>query len=128
MENKDYNSDYNCRSRSDIINDICKDELLTIMKSHYINYDHETDDVIDGKQKAINKIFDDKSTEINIAIDKDKERVLKNMLSIPINSTVRISPTELVKRVPNGWIYLTEIYNGNIYPSVINMVTTFVPE
>lgn len=122
----DYN--YKAKSEYELISEMYKSEIQRISELP------ETLCLIDNgsfksiRSDAYSKFFDTNKTAIKMAVNNENKRVFKNLATIPLNTTVRVSDCNLVQRVPNGWLYMTEIYNNRIDPSVINIVTTFVPE
>lgn len=124
MNNTDYT--YVGKTKANIIKEYFANELNAIDKLPTKLFNPFEPEFVNCQELAINELMLNNANKLNSEIIKDNERVVNNMLDIPINVTVRIDSNTLVKRVPNGWIYFYEIYNNNIHPSVINIVSTFV--
>jgi hypothetical protein len=114
------------KPRSIIISELFANDLKSISKLPKELFDLELNKFVNPQEIAIKNLSENKDSLIDNEIIKDNNRVLNNLLNIPLNTTVRIDYSTLVKKVPNGWIYYYEIYNDNINPSVINMIATFV--
>ena len=117
---------YIAKPRAVIISELFANDLTSISKLPTELFDLESNKFVNPQEIAIKKLSENKDSLIDNEIIKDNNRVLNNLLNIPLNTTVRIDYSTLVKKVPNGWIYYYEIYNGNINPSVVNMISTFV--
>lgn len=113
------------KPRDVIISELFANDLKSISKLPTELFDLELNKFVNPQEIAIKKLSENKDSLIDNEIIKENNRVLNNLLNIPLNTTVRIDYSTLVK-VPNGWIYYYEIYNDNINPSVINMISTFV--
>ena len=114
------------KPRDVIISELFANDFKSISKLPTELFDLELNKFVNPQEIAIKKLSENKDSLIDNEIIKDNNRVLNNLLNIPLNTTVRIDYSTLVKKVPNGWIYYYEIYNDNINPSVINMISTFV--
>lgn len=114
------------KPRDVIISELFANDLKSISKLPTELFDLELNKFVNPQEIAIKKLSENKDSLIDNEIIKDNNRVLNNLLNIPLNTTVRIDYSTLVKKVPNGWIYYYEIYNDNINPSVVNMIATFV--
>ena len=114
------------KPRDVIISELFANDLKSISKLPTELFDLESNKFVNPQEIAIKNLSENKDSLIDNEIIKDNNRVLNNLLNIPLNTTVRIDYSTLVKKVPNGWIYYYEIYNDNINPSVINMIATFV--
>ena len=114
------------KPRDVIISELFANDLKSISKLPTELFDLELNKFVNPQEIAIKNLSENKDSLIDNEIIKDNNRVLNNLLNIPLNTTVRIDYSTLVKKVPNGWIYYYEIYNDNINPSVINMIATFV--
>ena len=114
------------KPRSIIISELFANDLKSISKLPKELFDLELNKFVNPQEIAIKNLSENKDSLIDNEIIKDNNRVLNNLLNIPLNTTVRIDYSTLVKKVPNGWIYYYEIYNDNINPSVVNMISTFV--
>lgn len=117
---------YIAKPRAVIISELFANDLTSISKRPTELFDLESNKFVNPQEIAIKKLSENKDSLIDNEIIKDNNRVLNNLLNIPLNTTVRIDYSTLVKKVPNGWIYYYEIYNDNINPSVVNMISTFV--
>lgn len=117
---------YIAKPRSIIISELFANDLKSISKLPKELFDLESNKFVNPHEIAIKNLSENKDSLIDNAIIKENTRVLNNLLNIPLNTTVRIDYSTLVKKVPNGWIYYYEIYNDNINPSVVNMISTFV--
>lgn len=117
---------YIAKPRDVIISELFANDLKSISKLPTELFDLELNKFVNPQEIAIKNLSENKDSLIDNEIIKDNNRVLNNLLNIPLNTTVRIDYSTLVKKVPNGWIYYYEIYNDNINPSVINMISTFV--
>ena len=117
---------YIAKPRDVIISELFANDLKSISKLPTELFDLELNKFVNPQEIAIKKLSENKDSLIDNEIIKDNNRVLNNLLNIPLNTTVRIDYSTLVKKVPNGWIYYYEIYNDNINPSVVNMISTFV--
>lgn len=117
---------YIAKPRDVIISELFANDFKSISKLPTELFDLELNKFVNPQEIAIKNLSENKDSLIDNAIIKDNNRVLNNLLNIPLNTTVRIDYSTLVKKVPNGWIYYYEIYNDNINPSVINMISTFV--
>ena len=117
---------YIAKPRDVIISELFANDLKSISKLPTELFDLELNKFINPQEIAIKNLSENKDSLIDNAIIKYNNRVLNNLLNIPLNTTVRIDYSTLVKKVPNGWIYYYEIYNDNINPSVVNMISTFV--
>ena len=124
MNYKDYT--YIGKPRDVIISELFANDLKSISKLPTELFDLELNKFVNPQEIAIKNLSENKDSLIDNEIIKENNRVLNNLLNIPLNTTVRIDYSTLVKKVPNGWIYYYEIYNDNINPSVINMISTFV--
>lgn len=118
---------YIARPSHDIIAELFKEEFAKILKLSEKSFNPDTGDETNPREQAFKKLAEDRSTELNRAIENDKRRVKQNLVDIPMNTVVRISPTTTIRRVVKGWIYYDEIYNNHVNPSLINMISTFVP-
>lgn len=114
------------KPRDVIISELFANDFKSISKLPTELFDLELNKFVNPQEIAIKNLSENKDSLIDNEIIKDNNRVLNNLLNIPLNTTVRIDYSTLVKKVPNGWIYYYEIYNDNINPSVINMISTFV--
>lgn len=114
------------KPRDVIISELFANDLKSISKLPTELFDLELNKFVNPQEIAIKNLSENKDSLIDNEIIKDNNRVLNNLLNIPLNTTVRIDYSTLVKKVPNGWIYYYEIYNDNINPSVVNMISTFV--
>lgn len=114
------------KPRDVIISELFANDLKSISKLPTELFDLESNKFVNPQEIAIKTLSENKDSLIDNEIIKENNRVLNNLLNIPLNTTVRIDYSTLVKKVPNGWIYYYEIYNDNINPSVINMISTFV--
>lgn len=114
------------KPRDVIISELFANDLKSISKLPTELFDLESNKFVNPQEIAIKNLSENKDSLIDNEIIKENNRVLNNLLNIPLNTTVRIDYSTLVKKVPNGWIYYYEIYNDNINPSVINMISTFV--
>lgn len=114
------------KPRDVIISELFANDLKSISKLPTELFDLELNKFVNPQEIAIKNLSENKDSLIDNEIIKENNRVLNNLLNIPLNTTVRIDYSTLVKKVPNGWIYYYEIYNDNINPSVINMISTFV--
>ena len=114
------------KPRDVIISELFANDLKSISKLPTELFDLESNKFINPQEIAIKNLSENKDSLIDNEIIKENNRVLNNLLNIPLNTTVRIDYSTLVKKVPNGWIYYYEIYNDNINPSVVNMISTFV--
>lgn len=114
------------KPRDVIISELVANDLKSISKLPTELFDLELNKFVNPQEIAIKTLSENKDSLIDNEIIKENNRVLNNLLNIPLNTTVRIDYSTLVKKVPNGWIYYYEIYNDNINPSVINMISTFV--
>ena len=114
------------KPRDVIISELFANDLKSISKLPTELFDLELNKFVNPQEIAIKTLSENKDSLIDNEIIKENNRVLNNLLNIPLNTTVRIDYSTLVKKVPNGWIYYYEIYNDNINPSVINMISTFV--
>lgn len=114
------------KPRDVIISELFANDLKSISKLPTELFDLESNKFVNPQEIAIKTLSENKDSLIDNEIIKENNRVLNNLLNIPLNTTVRIDDSTLVKKVPNGWIYYYEIYNDNINPSVINMISTFV--
>ena len=114
------------KPRDVIISELFANDLKSISKLPTELFDLESNKFINPQEIAIKTLSENKDSLIDNEIIKENNRVLNNLLNIPLNTTVRIDYSTLVKKVPNGWIYYYEIYNDNINPSVVNMISTFV--
>ena len=117
---------YIAKPRDVIISELFANDLKSISKLPTELFDLESNKFVNPQEIAIKTLSENKDSLIDNEIIKENNRVLNNLLNIPLNTTVRIDYSTLVKKVPNGWIYYYEIYNDNINPSVINMISTFV--
>ena len=117
---------YIAKPRDVIISELFANDLKSISKLPTELFDLESNKFVNPQEIAIKTLSENKDSLIDNEIIKENNRVLNNLLNIPLNVTVRIDYSTLVKKVPNGWIYYYEIYNDNINPSVINMISTFV--
>ena len=117
---------YIAKPRDVIISELFANDLKSISKLPTELFDLELNKFVNPQEIAIKNLSENKDSLIDNEIIKDNNRVLNNLLNIPLNTTVRIDYSTLVKKVPNGWIYYYEIYNDNINPSVVNMISTFV--
>ena len=117
---------YIAKPRDVIISELFANDLKSISKLPTELFDLELNKFVNPQEIAIKNLSENKDSLIDNEIIKENNRVLNNLLNIPLNTTVRIDYSTLVKKVPNGWIYYYEIYNDNINPSVINMISTFV--
>ena len=117
---------YIAKPRAVIISELFANDLKSISKLPKELFDLELNKFVNPQEIAIKNLSENKDSLIDNEIIKDNNRVLNNLLNIPLNTTVRIDYSTLVKKVPNGWIYYYEIYNDNINPSVVNMISTFV--
>ncbi len=114
------------KPRDVIISELFANDFKSISKLPTELFDLELNKFVNPQEIAIKNLSENKDSLIDNEIIKENNRVLNNLLNIPLNTTVRIDYSTLVKKVPNGWIYYYEIYNDNINPSVINMISTFV--
>ena len=114
------------KPRDVIISELFANDFKSISKLPTETFDLESNKFVNPQEIAIKTLSENKDSLIDNEIIKENNRVLNNLLNIPLNTTVRIDYSTLVKKVPNGWIYYYEIYNDNINPSVINMISTFV--
>lgn len=114
------------KPRDVIISELFANDFKSISKLPTELFDLESNKFVNPQEIAIKNLSENKDSLIDNEIIKENNRVLNNLLNIPLNTTVRIDYSTLVKKVPNGWIYYYEIYNDNINPSVINMISTFV--
>lgn len=114
------------KPRDVIISELFANDFKSISKLPTELFDLESNKFVNPQEIAIKTLSENKDSLIDNEIIKENNRVLNNLLNIPLNTTVRIDYSTLVKKVPNGWIYYYEIYNDNINPSVINMISTFV--
>ena len=114
------------KPRDVIISELFANDFKSISKLPTELFDLELNKFVNPQEIAIKNLSENKDSLIDNEIIKENNRVLNNLLNIPLNTTVRIDYSTLVKKVPNGWIYYYEIYNDNINPSVINMIATFV--
>jgi hypothetical protein len=114
------------KPRDVIISELFANDLKSISKLPTELFDLELNKFVNPQEIAIKNLSENKDSLIDNEIIKENNRVLNNLLNIPLNTTVRIDYSTLVKKVPNGWIYYYEIYNDNINPSVVNMISTFV--
>ena len=114
------------KPRDVIISELFANDLKSISKLPTELFDLESNKFVNPQEIAIKTLSENKDSLIDNEIIKENNRVLNNLLNIPLNTTVRIDYSTLVKKVPNGWIYYYEIYNDNINPSVVNMISTFV--
>ena len=117
---------YIAKPRDVIISELFANDLKSISKLPTELFDLESNKFVNPQEIAIKTLSENKDSLIDNEIIKENNRVLNNLLNIPLNTTVRIDYSTLVKKVPNGWIYYYEIYNDNINPSVVNMISTFV--
>ena len=117
---------YIAKPRDVIISELFANDFKSISKLPTELFDLELNKFINPQEIAIKNLSENKDSLIDNEIIKENNRVLNNLLNIPLNTTVRIDYSTLVKKVPNGWIYYYEIYNDNINPSVVNMISTFV--
>ena len=117
---------YIAKPRDVIISELFANDFKSISKLPTELFDLELNKFVNPQEIAIKTLSENKDSLIDNEIIKENNRVLNNLLNIPLNTTVRIDYSTLVKKVPNGWIYYYEIYNDNINPSVINMISTFV--
>ena len=117
---------YIAKPRDVIISELFANDLKSISKLPTELFDLESNKFVNPQEIAIKNLSENKDSLIDNEIIKENNRVLNNLLNIPLNTTVRIDYSTLVKKVPNGWIYYYEIYNDNINPSVVNMISTFV--
>ena len=117
---------YIAKPRDVIISELFANDFKSISKLPTELFDLELNKFVNPQEIAIKNLSENKDSLIDNEIIKENNRVLNNLLNIPLNTTVRIDYSTLVKKVPNGWIYYYEIYNDNINPSVINMISTFV--
>ena len=117
---------YIAKPRDVIISELFANDFKSISKLPTELFDLESNKFVNPQEIAIKNLSENKDSLIDNEIIKDNNRVLNNLLNIPLNTTVRIDYSTLVKKVPNGWIYYYEIYNDNINPSVVNMISTFV--
>ena len=117
---------YIAKPRDVIISELFANDFKSISKLPTELFDLELNKFVNPQEIAIKNLSENKDSLIDNEIIKENNRVLNNLLNIPLNVTVRIDYSTLVKKVPNGWIYYYEIYNDNINPSVINMISTFV--
>ena len=117
---------YIAKPRDVIISELFANDLKSISKLPTELFDLELNKFVNPQEIAIKNLSENKDSLIDNEIIKENNRVLNNLLNIPLNTTVRIDYSTLVKKVPNGWIYYYEIYNDNINPSVVNMISTFV--
>lgn len=125
MNNDDYT--YKCRSEQDILDELFKTEFIEMSKLPIKSFDPDTGREVNKREIAVRKLYEEKTKEIETAINDDRNRVEQNMLSIPLNHTVRINATTLVQRVSRGWIYIYETYsNLGAASSVIHKTTSFV--
>jgi hypothetical protein len=125
MNNTDYT--YIAKSRSIIISELFVNDFKSIRNLPTESENPELGTYTNPQEIAIKKLTENKEYLIDNEIIKDNNRVLNNLLNIPLNVTVRIDTSTLVKKVPNGWIYFYEIYNININSTVVNLSATFVP-
>lgn len=114
------------KPRDVIISELFANDFKSISKLPILSENTELGTFVNPQEIAIKTLSENKDSLIDNEIIKENNRVLNNLLNIPLNTTVRIDYSTLVKKVPNGWIYYYEIYNDNINPSVINMISTFV--
>lgn len=114
------------KPRDVIISELFANDFKSISKLPTELFDLELNKFVNPQEIAIKNLSENKDSLIDNEIIKENNRVLNNLLNIPLNTTVRIDYSTLVKKVPNGWIYYYEIYNDNINPSVVNMISTFV--
>ena len=114
------------KPRDVIISELFANDFKSISKLPTELFDLELNKFVNPQEIAIKNLSENKDSLIDNEIIKDNNRVLNNLLNIPLNTTTRIDYSTLVKKVPNGWIYYYEIYNDNINPSVVNMISTFV--
>lgn len=114
------------KPRAVIISELFANDFKSIRKLPRLSENTELGTFVNPQEIAIKNLSENKDSLIDNEIIKENNRVLNNLLNIPLNTTVRIDYSTLVKKVPNGWIYYYEIYNDNINPSVINMISTFV--
>lgn len=127
METPDYT--YQCKPADDIISELLKDKLIGVSKLSRCASDIETGGYVNHQAIAVKKIYDENEVAIKKAIHDDSNRVFNNMIDIPLNRIVRISPNTLVQRVHKGWIYIHETYsNCGASSSVIHKTSTFVAE
>lgn len=117
---------YIAKPRDVIISELFANDFKSISKLPTELFDLELNKFVNPQEIAIKNLSENKDSLIDNEMIKENTRVLNNLLNIPLNTTVRIDYSTLVKKVPNGWIYYYEIYNDNINPSVINMISTFV--
>ena len=117
---------YIAKPRDVIISELFANDLKSISKLPTELFDLESNKFVNPQEIAIKTLSENKDSLIDNEIIKENNRVLNNLLNIPLNTTTRIDYSTLVKKVPNGWIYYYEIYNDNINPSVVNMISTFV--
>jgi hypothetical protein len=119
---------YKCKPQHVILVELFKDEYKEISKLSKNSYDPHTGNLINKQVDVYKKLYYERAKDIDQAIDDDRQRVLKNMVDIPLNYTVRISPNVLLQRVYGGLIYMYETYsNQGAASSVIHKTSTFVP-
>ena len=119
---------YKCKSVNDLISELFKSELVEIRKLSTHAIDPSTGSIVNPRDIAIKKIQETRSSDIDKAIKDDSKRVLDNLVNIPLNKIVRVTPTTTVQRVHMGWIYIHETYsNCGAASTVIQKTSTFVP-
>ena len=127
MDNED-DYIYKCKSVNDLISELFKTELGEIRKLSTCSIDHKTGCNVNPRDIALKQLQETRSSEIDKAIEDDNKRVLNNLINIPLNKTVRVTPTTTVQRVHMGWIYIHETYsNCGVASTVIQKTSTFVP-
>ena len=119
---------YKCKPVNDLISELFKNELVEIRKLSTNTIDHKTGCNVNPRDIALKQLQETRSSEIDKAIEDDNKRVLNNLINIPLNKTVRVTPTTTVQRVHMGWIYIHETYsNCGAASTVIQKTSTFVP-
>ncbi len=119
---------YKCKSVNDLIAELFKTELGEIRKLSTCSIDHKTGCNVNPRDIALKQLQETRSSEIDKAIEDDNKRVLNNLINIPLNKIVRVTPTTTVQRVHMGWIYIHETYsNCGVASTVIQKTSTFVP-
>lgn len=97
---------YKCKPINDLISNLLKNELAEISKLSTNSIDIKNGCAINPRLTATNKLYESRSSDIDKAIEDDSKCVLKNLINIPLNKIVRVTPTTTVQRVHMGWIYI----------------------
>lgn len=119
---------YKCKPVNDLISELFKTELVEIRKLSTNTIDPKTGCVVNPRDIALKQLNETRSSDIDKAIKDDSKRVLDNLVNIPLNKIVRVTPTTTVQRVHMGWIYIHETYsNCGAASTVIQKTSTFVP-